>query len=529
MANQYTSFLQSPTTSLLAADATLVYVTTTTEIQEPTAILKHIQSQQKQVVKKDEKVLNAIEGQDGLCLETETTLLFKTGGGAYLPGVDENFLDERTVTFPLTHVVRFDAEKKIKQMRLYWDQGTLLKQVEVIGRTGRNWPIKDGKAQIQAVTKSLNAGGRTIEINGTSSQQAHKGPHNGVASQQQKRGSMSATRDPHASLNLFGPRDPTEESEPRFDGPGHAIRESMAPQSRDLNQILAGNDEDTPMGSNVRSPSPVKGDGVILKSGAGKHHKPNRLFDENEPPAEPRSPEKKKTYADKHSHFEFGDNGDAPAQQRPASSRASRNNQTQIKFEDFSSPLQVREKTRPDYERHWGAGVDADDPQSPVKRPVVHAARPDADTHFEFTDESPAPAEKGKSFQRQKGMGLYQDPLYADDRTALKGNSRAAYDFGPQYSIADSSPVGQQATKASGKARGDMDSHWSHESPVKEKQIYKTAGDGMGGRKAMTRSWGFGDESDPEVDNANVRPSTRSKGGRQRDMQYHTEAGAGQF
>jgi hypothetical protein len=33
-----------------------------------------------------------------------------------------------------------------------------------------------------------------------------------------------------------------------------------------------------------------------------------------------------------------------------------------------------------------------------------------------------------------------------------------------------------------------------------DKKIYVTAGDGMGGRKASGRAWGFGDDSDPEVE-----------------------------
>jgi hypothetical protein len=42
-----------------------------------------------------------------------------------------------------------------------------------------------------------------------------------------------------------------------------------------------------------------------------------------------------------------------------------------------------------------------------------------------------------------------------------------------------------------------------------DKKIYVTAGDGMGGRKASGRVWGFGDESDPEVEN-----ESRSRGRR---------------
>lgn len=43
-----------------------------------------------------------------------------------------------------------------------------------------------------------------------------------------------------------------------------------------------------------------------------------------------------------------------------------------------------------------------------------------------------------------------------------------------------------------------------------QKKIYVTAGDGMGGRKASGRAWGFGDESDPEVE-SETRPSARSR------------------
>ena len=62
-----------------------------------------------------------------------------------------------------------------------------------------------------------------------------------------------------------------------------------------------------------------------------------------------------------------------------------------------------------------------DDPPSPAKRPIVHAARPDAE-HFEFTDEPPTPndKEKTKSFQQQKGMGLYQDTILENSRATFR-------------------------------------------------------------------------------------------------------------
>jgi hypothetical protein len=431
MASQYAAFLASPSTSGLAADATLVYVPTTTELRDATTIIKHFQSQQKQVEKKEEKVLNTIEGSNGLALETETTLLFKTSGGAFLPGIDENLLDERIVTLPMIHIVAFDEAGKIKQMRLYWDQALLLKSVEAIGRSGKNWPIRDSRAQIEAINKSLKAAGQ--ETSADAQPLPLRGPKDAVVEHHRKRSSVSATRDPHASLNLFAPRDPNEDTAARsYKGPTHAPRASAKPASRDLVDIVG---EGSP-GSKLRSPSPTKGDGVILKAGAGKYHIHNRLFDPDAENERPKSPERKKVFKEKHSHFEFGDGEDDPNHNRPTG-KGSVKNQPTWDFNDFSTPPKVEGKSRPDYERQWGAGVQEvdsepsrvtsapadrmqDDPPSPVKRPVVHAPRPDAEPHFQLLDEPPVSAEKPKSLQRQKGMGLYQDPLHADERAAVK-------------------------------------------------------------------------------------------------------------
>jgi len=89
-------------------------------------------------------------------------------------------------------------------------------------------------------------------------------------------------------------------------------------------------------------------------------------------------------------------------------------------------------------------------------------------------------------------MGLYQDPLYADERTTTNtglhvNNSRRGDDFGAHYTLTD-------------------------DETQKEKKIYKTVGDGMGGRRANDRQWGIGDESDPDVPKkSSVRSSVRGR------------------
>ena len=98
---RYQSFLAKPNLSLLTAEASLNYITTLTTVNSNIGIVKHLASQEKALKKEEEKVIGSIEGDSAICLDIETTLEFLRGGGAYLPGLDENFLSDRTVTFPV--------------------------------------------------------------------------------------------------------------------------------------------------------------------------------------------------------------------------------------------------------------------------------------------------------------------------------------------------------------------------------------------------------------------------------------------
>jgi hypothetical protein len=96
---KYEAYLAAPSSGALAEGASINYVLTT--ITEPTAILKHLTAQQKSLKKKSERVLSAIESSNGLCVDTETTIELIAGGGAFLPGLDDNFLADKTVIFPI--------------------------------------------------------------------------------------------------------------------------------------------------------------------------------------------------------------------------------------------------------------------------------------------------------------------------------------------------------------------------------------------------------------------------------------------
>jgi len=102
----YQNFLNGPTASALAEDGSITYIPTLTNITTSAAIIKHLNAQEKQLNKKSQKVLSAIESSNGLCVEIETTIEFTNGGGVYLPGLDDNFLADRTVTFPMVSDVQ---------------------------------------------------------------------------------------------------------------------------------------------------------------------------------------------------------------------------------------------------------------------------------------------------------------------------------------------------------------------------------------------------------------------------------------
>jgi hypothetical protein len=98
---KYQAFLARPSADALADNASLHYITTLVTINTATAIIKHFTVQEKLLKKKGDKVLNVIESSNGLSLEIDTTIEFVAGGGAYLPGLDDNFVADRIVSFPM--------------------------------------------------------------------------------------------------------------------------------------------------------------------------------------------------------------------------------------------------------------------------------------------------------------------------------------------------------------------------------------------------------------------------------------------
>ena len=100
----YSRFLASPSAEALAEDASLHYIPTITSIHDAASIMKHIKVQAKVLKKKVEKPISVVEGMASLSGEFETTIEFLLGGGAILPGLDDNFLSDKTVYIPMVGV-----------------------------------------------------------------------------------------------------------------------------------------------------------------------------------------------------------------------------------------------------------------------------------------------------------------------------------------------------------------------------------------------------------------------------------------
>ncbi|KAL9100229.1 MAG: hypothetical protein Q9163_004368 [Psora crenata] len=504
LSGAYKAYLNNPTTQGLSDNASLHYVPTLTTISTSTAIAKHNAAHMKILRKKEQKFLGCVEGKDAICADIETTLEFLSGGGAYLPGLDDNFVSDRTATFPMVHIVHFDANRKIQQIRLYWDQGSLLKQIDVIGARARHWPIRDGKDQARLI--AISASGNYQDSRPSTAVSSTSSRESGMAGKPRSQ-SNNVTRDPHASLALFAPSDENADSS----APAVvAQRSSARPPPRDYHDLFIGNDSAATPDGNKRPTSPKKENGIIAqkatsarppprdyhdlfvgndsdsspeaqgtpsprkalmstpiasKTGAGKNFPPSRLFDvEENDPNTPKSPEKgqyMKPHPTKYHHFEFGNGDDVPAAD---ADRPKSRHQSQWDFEDFATPQKPPTKPRPGDQDKRHFSLDDDQVMdSPVKHPAIAKPRPDASTSIEFQDDGAPEGNRrptGSSLGRTnvRTTGLYQNNIISeDDQPAaclVKKNDPLSTvtnlrdrhkDFEPHFSMSDSSPSGHDA------------------------------------------------------------------------------------
>jgi hypothetical protein len=98
----YEAFLSSPSVEALNGDdSALHYIPTVTSLTSPQSIISHLQKQAKQLKTPELKILSVIEDSNTLAVEIATTFEFLSSGGAYLPGLDDNFLADRKAYVPI--------------------------------------------------------------------------------------------------------------------------------------------------------------------------------------------------------------------------------------------------------------------------------------------------------------------------------------------------------------------------------------------------------------------------------------------
>ncbi|WEW58417.1 hypothetical protein PRK78_003885 [Emydomyces testavorans] len=419
--------------------------------------------------KKVENVLNAVEGPNSLSLETETTLNFIAGGGSYLLTLDDNFVVDRTVTFPLIHMVHFDNERKISQIRLHWDQGSLLKQIEVINSRHWNWPIRDGPEQTRLINSSVCAAPkftRTDNQVDEANVASQTLPTDTSAFTEKKSEISSCASASHFELQNEAHVEATyKQNLPR----GVPEHEPTQVATKKHLQLCEGRV------NSLTTPKPTS--------------KTFQHFEFGESNALPSSTKSSKAYA----HFEFGEARaplaatttepgraqchlevgedifmhtkpskdtsrfgfenvpslvtDPEVAIRPRSSRHT----SQWDFKDFMTPDKPRQRNQERGVRHFAWSDDnCDLPDTPKENFRTVRARRDTESHFEFKDDGPRGTEQSLPSRtigtaHTKGFGLYENNLYGDT-----GGSEQDSETQPPF------PCMLNVNR-----RKDFDSHWA--------------------------------------------------------------------
>ena len=429
-----------------------------------------------------------------------------------------------------THFVQFDRENKIQTIRLSWDQGSLLKQVDVIGSRGKNWPICDGSAQVTLI-KSSSFDAPVSRAQATTPPRAREiEPSAAVPASRSMSPNKKHIKDPHASLDLFEPVKNDENRNPVSMPAPVPPRTSARPVQRDMSELFAAGHEDYERSAqNGGSPKKeVKWDAIAPKGAGSKKFQPHRLFDDG---PDTNLPAGYKSNPAKYNHFAIGDEDEHDPMQHktgpiaphvePVPLRAKTNKHlSQWDFKDFVTPEKHNQKLRSQDVRNFGWSDDeGENDETPGKHAAIPKPRKDAETHFELKDDGmPAPnrvAGPPKQGLLKKGASLYESHLYGneDDGSEKKPlgtitNNAGRKDNVPHWDNTDVSPerkandenkpVGQDVKKHVKMMSADWDMY--DESP---EHIKKPAGQM---RKGQETHWGFtGEDEVPVVSDGGKR------------------------
>lgn len=378
-----------------------------------------------------------------------------------------------------------------------------MKQVEVIGSRGKNWPIRDAKDQSKLIVNVATAQGITTP---PSQEQVP------VAIGKAPGSSRPPSRSPS---EIFGGGDDVEnEPTPRARDSIISPRAGSTKHFRPV-RVFGGEDDAEDATSSPIKPKigsnkgfqPVRVFDVEQheaeatqqpRAGSTKNFQPIRVFDLGEDGAEPEKERQYKTHPNKFNHFEIGAEANAAREIKDTPAVRS-GHMSQWDFADFYTPEKPRQKLRAQDVRHFGwSDNEEENIETPPVRPRVVQPRRDAETHFlldETDDENnkPAPLHPGKrmigSFE-SKGQNLYDNNVYDEE-----GNPT------PKR------PLGTVVNNIH--RRKDFDAHWEARDPTPSDIAAASAEENIGSRpvssdrvkavKMMESSWDNFDENDDEA------------------------------
>ncbi|KAK9353200.1 hypothetical protein V1523DRAFT_411781 [Lipomyces doorenjongii] len=505
----YVTFLNSPQATHLLPNARVTYVTSSQVFDGPEDILSNAILNARHV-KKSEKIISTHIASNSIVLETVTTIEFVNGTGSYVTGLDKNFVVDNTVILPVIHSVIFEVDK-IKSIRLFWDQGTMLKQLNIIGSRGNFWPIVSGsdqeKLMISDVVPSskphVPVGDKTepfsprkrFDISQLEPEIEVVLPRPAViptaASSKPQPRSFQDMIDSQAGPPPLSPRrqGKAPEAYDIFDeknqqplparhmkGPAPTSENLSTPSHIRAKRFTAKNFEaHFKFGTPDQKPSPYS------KTRANMHPQPDELqwdynaekgIDETRVPGNGRR--------DMVSNFEFKDESPAPAQHF---------NGIKIAGNGMGS------RGKP----QWSLNMGADDSDEPIRQKPANNVRKDLVSNFQLTDSSPSQKEDQNS--RFNGIKI------AGNGMGGRGKPQWSWDLEPEVVEVKPAAITTTSTSAkpapleletnTGNIRKDLAPTVGSEQTQKLAEGgrfngIKIAGNGMGGRGKAAWSWDMG-------------------------------------
>lgn len=395
-------------------------------------------------------------------------------------------------------------------MRIYWDQGVLLKVVGVIGK--RNWPLGDPKEQVRLLKGAAEAKANPPPLAPSRNDSRELPARPGSPGKRH-------IKDPYAADSLYDLLSPSKQEAangrdepPRPSSPGKRhLKDPYAADS--LTELLSPSKGDTvvhPYAPSSKQPAARDYGDIFLDDDApptpSKSEKPtgpkagtnfekNRIFSNGINEGQDRVPYKSNPR--RFDHFEIGgDNSELEV--KVQSNRGNTSHQSQWDFADSITP---QKSTRPSNteQPHFIYGANDADVETPPARPHVPKPRRDAEVHFEMTDESQNDG-GGRiisSFQN-RGQSLYRNRLFDDDEAASTEKEQRPFSL-----------VGQNVNR-----KKEFDSHWEMpESPEPSKSDTKTIPhDRAQALKMLEPHWKLSESPEP------VRTATS-----QRDPSRHNQ------